>query len=111
MQEKVRIDVLRRFGYFSTESNGHLSGYLPWYCKRPRETKQWISLDQWITGETGGYLRVCIEGRNWFTTDFPQLAQGRSPPRSPPINAPKKTATTSSKRWKPAANTPGISTS
>ena len=29
--EKVRIDVLDKFGYFSTESNGHLSEYLPWY--------------------------------------------------------------------------------
>jgi alpha-galactosidase len=34
-QEKVRIDVLKRFGYYSTESNGHLSEYLPWYRKRP----------------------------------------------------------------------------
>ena len=34
--EKVRIDVLRRFGYYSTESNGHLSEYLPWYRKRER---------------------------------------------------------------------------
>ncbi len=24
-QEKARIDVLKRFGYYSTESNGHLS--------------------------------------------------------------------------------------
>ena len=71
VQEKVRIDVLRRFGYYSTESNGHLSEYLPWYRKRPNEIKKWISLDKWINGETGGYLRVCTEGRNWFTTDFP----------------------------------------
>ena len=27
--EKVRIDVLRRFGHYSTESNGHLSEYVP----------------------------------------------------------------------------------
>ena len=33
-EEKVRIDVLRRFGFYSTESNGHLSEYLPWYRKR-----------------------------------------------------------------------------
>ena len=37
-QEKVRIDVLKRFGFYSTESNGHLSEYLPWYRKRPDET-------------------------------------------------------------------------
>jgi alpha-galactosidase len=69
--EKVRIDVLKRFGYYSTESNGHLSEYLPWYRKRTDEIAQWIDLSSWIHGETGGYLRVCAEGRNWFETDFP----------------------------------------
>lgn len=69
--EKVRIDMLRRFGYYSTESNGHLSEYVPWYRKRPDEIKNWIELGRWIDGETGGYLRVCTEGRNWFETDFP----------------------------------------
>ncbi|TVQ25771.1 MAG: alpha-glucosidase/alpha-galactosidase [Spirochaetaceae bacterium] len=70
--EKVRIDVLRHFGYYSTESNGHLSEYLPWYRKRAEEIKNWISLDTWINGETGGYLRVCTEKRNWFEEDFPR---------------------------------------
>jgi alpha-galactosidase len=69
--EKVRIDVLRRFGYYSTESNGHLSEYLPWYRKRVDDIAKWIDLSSWINGETGGYLRVCTEGRNWFETDFP----------------------------------------
>jgi len=69
--EKVRIDILRRFGYYSTESNGHLSEYVAWYRKRPEETINWIDLSKWINGETGGYLRVCTEGRNWFEEDFP----------------------------------------
>jgi alpha-galactosidase len=69
--EKVRIDMLRRFGYYSTESNGHLSEYVAWYRKRPDEIKDWIDTGCWINGETGGYLRVCTEGRNWFETDFP----------------------------------------
>jgi alpha-galactosidase len=72
--EKVRIDMLRRFGYFSTESNGHLSEYVAWYRKRPAEIIQWIDTDftSWIHGETGGYLRVCTEERNWFETDYPK---------------------------------------
>jgi len=70
--EKVRIDMLRRFGYYSTESNGHLSEYVAWYRKRPEEIKNWIDLGFWINGETGGYLRVCTEGRNWFEEDFPK---------------------------------------
>lgn len=69
--EKVRIDMLRRFGYYSTESNGHLSEYLPWYRKRPDQIEKWIDLGVWINGETGGYLRVCTEGRTWFEHDFP----------------------------------------
>lgn len=81
--EKIRIDILRRFGYYSTESNGHLSEYVPWYRKRVNEISDWISMDSWINGETGGYLRVCTEGRNWFETDFPKwLAE--EPPK---INA------------------------
>lgn len=69
--EKVRIDMLRRFGYYSTESNGHLSEYVPWYRKRASEIQDWIDMGSWINGETGGYLRVCTEGRRWFETDFP----------------------------------------
>jgi alpha-galactosidase len=73
--EKVRIDMLRRFGYFSTESNGHLSEYVPWYRKRPDDLLNWVDLGCWINGETGGYLRVCTEGRNWFEHDFPNWMQ------------------------------------
>lgn len=69
--EKVRIDMLKRFGCFSTESNGHLSEYVSWYRKRPDEINDWIDLSSWILGETGGYLRVCTESRNWFEVDFP----------------------------------------
>jgi alpha-galactosidase len=77
--EKVRIDVLRRFGYYSTESNGHFSEYVPWYRKRTEEIARWIDLSSWINGETGGYLRVCTEGRNWFETDFPHWLEEEPP--------------------------------
>jgi alpha-galactosidase len=78
--EKVRIDMLRRFGCYSTESNGHLSEYVPWYRKRPKEIRNWIDLSSWINGETGGYLRVCTEGRNWFETDFPRWLAAEDKP-------------------------------
>lgn len=80
--EKVRIDVLRRFGYYSTESNGHLSEYLPWYRKRPDEIERWIDMASWGNGETGGYLRVSTEKRNWFETDFPEWLAADDPPIS-----------------------------
>ena len=78
-EEKVRIDMLKRFGYYSTESNGHLSEYVAWYRKRPDEIKDWINLDNWINGETGGYLRVTREERNWFETDFPKILAAAEP--------------------------------
>jgi alpha-galactosidase len=68
--EKVRIDMLRRFGYYTTESNGHVSEYVPWYRKRPREFRKWIDLREWIHGETGGYLRVCTQDRHVFESDY-----------------------------------------
>lgn len=83
--EKVRIDMLRRFGYLSTESNGHLSEYVPWYRKREDEIEKWIDLSWWIHGETGGYLRLCDEKRNWFETDFPNWME-----KEPKVYDPQK---------------------
>ena len=71
-KEKVRIDMLRRFGYYSTESNGHLSEYLPWYRKRQSEIEKWIDVDN-VWDRAGGYLQVCSERRNFFETEFPKL--------------------------------------
>lgn len=108
-QEKVRIDVMRRFGFYSTESNGHLSEYLPWYRKRPDEIGHWIDMSDWIHGETGGYLRVCTEGRNWFEEEFPRILDGagkRIDPRGEPLN----TQATFSRRSRPGACIGGIST-
>lgn len=71
--EKCRIDVLRRTGYFSTESNGHLSEYLPWYRKRADDIHNWVSTDKWIHGETCGYYRHTHERRNWFDAEYPSM--------------------------------------
>ena len=81
--EKVRIDMLRRFGYYTTESNGHVSEYVPWYRKRPGEIRKWVDLSDWINGETGGYLRICQESRNWFETDFPRWLDEPAPRYTP----------------------------
>ncbi len=81
--EKCRLDVMKRFGYYTTESNGHSSEYVPWYRKRTGEIVKWIDMSSWINGETGGYLRVCTEGRNWFETDFPNWLKEKPPKISP----------------------------
>jgi len=74
--EPCRIDVLRRFGYFSTESNGHLSEYLPWYRKRPGEIKKWIYPDVWIGGRTAGYLNACRDSRHEYEEKYPEWMAG-----------------------------------
>jgi len=74
--EQVRLDVLERFGYYSTESNGHLSEYLPWYRKRGEEMKQWFDPSSWAGGETGGYLRVCRESQDDYKKNYPKWLSG-----------------------------------
>ena len=50
--EKVRYEMLRRFGYFVTESSEHFSEYVPWFIKRDRPdlVEEFnIPLDEYIT--------------------------------------------------------------
>lgn len=82
-QEKVRIDVLKRFGFYSTESNGHLSEYLPWYRKRPEEIGRWIDMSDWIHGETGGYLRHCAERNATYEAEFSRILDEADQPIDP----------------------------
>ena len=35
--EKVRYEILRRFGYFVTESSQHFAEYVPWFIKQNRK--------------------------------------------------------------------------
>jgi len=37
LHEKVRYEILRRFGYFVTESSEHFAEYVPWFIKANRE--------------------------------------------------------------------------
>jgi alpha-galactosidase len=82
--EPVRIDLMRHFGYFVTESSGHASEYVPYFRKTPelianelvpRFTDQH---DHWFDfGRTGGYLRHCIERQQYAQADFQALAAGQ----------------------------------
>lgn len=85
--EKIRIDMLERFGYFTTETNGHISEYVPWYRKRAKEIKQWIDLSVWPGGETGGYLRSCLEKRDWFETQVPTWLKEPVQPFAPELRS------------------------
>jgi len=78
-QEPVRIDMLRRFGYFSTESNGHLSEYVAWYRKGRGWKKKWVCRDAWILGPTGGYLGYCRRTADYFDEHYRKIVKGDEP--------------------------------
>jgi len=56
--EKVRGEVFRHFGYFMTESTGHLSEYVPWFRKNAAALKLYCD-EPAFGGETGAYYNYC----------------------------------------------------
>jgi len=58
VNEKVRGEVMRHFGYFMTESTGHLSEYLPYFRKSRRALEAYCD-EPAFGGETGAYYHYC----------------------------------------------------
>lgn len=58
INEKVRCEVMRHFGYFMTESTGHLSEYLPWFRKNKKALNLYCDQPA-FGGETGAYYKWC----------------------------------------------------
>jgi len=54
--EKVRGEVFRHFGYFMTESTGHLSEYVPWFRKTDAAMKLYCD-EPAFGGESGAYYK------------------------------------------------------
>jgi alpha-galactosidase len=54
--EKVRAEVMRHFGYFMTESTGHLSEYLPWFRSSDRALELYCD-EPAFGGDSGAYLK------------------------------------------------------
>jgi alpha-galactosidase len=82
-QEPVRIELMKHFGYFVTESSGHASEYVPYFRKDARmvnedlvprfqgETNHWFEF-----GRTGGYLRYCIRRYAEAQKEYEELRAG-----------------------------------
>jgi len=54
--EKVRGEVMRHFGYFMTESTGHLSEYIPWFRSSERALDLYCD-EPAFGGESGAYYK------------------------------------------------------
>ncbi len=82
INEKVRGEVARHFGYFMTESSGHLSDYLPWFRKNSDALTTYCD-QPGLGGETGfsyGFAKLMEE--KFGSTDYLKLESGRLEPRS-----------------------------
>jgi alpha-galactosidase len=58
VNEKVRAEVMRHFGYFMTESTGHLSEYVPWFRSSKRALERYCD-QPGFGGASGAYYQYC----------------------------------------------------
>lgn len=78
--EPVRIELMKHFGYFVTESSGHASEYSPYFRKNaamienelvPKFTDE---RDHWFDfGNTGGYYRHCLRRLEKFQSEYEEI--------------------------------------
>lgn len=75
--EPVRIELMKHFGYFVTESSGHASEYLPYFRKTARMVNEELvpqfknAEDHWFDfGRTGGYLKHCLQRIRKFEEEY-----------------------------------------
>ncbi len=82
VNEKVRGEVMRHFGYFMTESTGHLSEYLPWFRKNKKALDLYCN-EPSFGGETGAYYNWCRSIAEKFRDKDPLAGEsGELEPRS-----------------------------
>ncbi len=56
VNEKVRCEVMRHFGYFMTESTGHLSEYIPWFRSSRKALDEYCDQPA-FGGASGAYYK------------------------------------------------------
>jgi alpha-galactosidase len=82
VNEKVRGEVARHFGYFCTESSGHLSDYLAWFRKNEAALKRYCD-QPGLGGESGfSYAFGRMMEEKYGHTDYLQYESGNLAPRS-----------------------------
>jgi alpha-galactosidase len=79
-EEPVRIELMKAFGYFVTESSGHASEYVPYFRKTKKQITEELvpkfieKANFWLDyGRTGGYLRHCLDRLTHFQQEYEQV--------------------------------------
>ena len=82
INDKVRVEMARHFGYFMTESSGHLSEYLYWFRKNKSLLDTYCDQPA-FGGESGAYYKFSIEmAKKYAEVDILSLESGELEPRS-----------------------------
>jgi alpha-galactosidase len=82
INEKVRGEVFRHFGYFMTESTGHLSEYVPWFRKNKKALDLYCDQPD-FGGASGAYYKYCRMLDDKFKTTDPLSIESKElAPRS-----------------------------
>ena len=81
--EPVRIEMMKYFGYFVTESSGHASEYVPYFRKSVKMIEEELVPlfkspgDHWFDfARTGGYLRHCQQAAQSMEKEFKEVMEG-----------------------------------
>ena len=82
INEKVRGEAFRHFGYFMTESTGHLSEYLPYFRKSQKARDAYCD-EPGFGGETGAYYKFCASvAQKYNDRDILSAESSAQPARS-----------------------------
>jgi alpha-galactosidase len=82
VNEKVRGEVFRHFGYFMTESTGHLAEYVPYFRKNEKALELYCD-EPGFGGESGAYYYWCESvGEKYNQQDILAGESEELPPRS-----------------------------
>ena len=82
INEKVRGEVFRHFGYFMTESTGHLSEYVSWFRNNKKALDLYCDQPD-FGGATGAYYNYCkMIGEKFIHTDMLSLESKKIEKRS-----------------------------
>ena len=67
--EAVRLELMKRFGYFMTETSGHIAEYLPWFLKSEEEIER-------LRLRPGAYIGTCEDLEETFREYERKAAEG-----------------------------------
>lgn len=82
INDKVRGEVMRHFGFFMTESTGHLSEYVPWFRKNQKALDLYCDQPA-FGGESGAYYKFCsMLAKKYQEVDYLGFESSDLDPRS-----------------------------